>query len=144
MFEKVTIITQIWHRAKFYFTSMSNAPCLNQWYIPNMTNNLRYHNQHSKYIEQIAIMTQIWHRAKFYFTCISSPWCMITVPNMKKIHPGIMEECVRTDWQTGPLSHHVIQISNVPVDVYFINKTTSLLIFTHLFLSIRVWETQGC
>ena len=54
--------------------------------------------QTHKIYEKIAI-TQIWHRAKFYLTCISGPWYLIMVPNMNKIHPAIMEECVRTDWQ---------------------------------------------
>ena len=33
---------------------------------------------------------------------MSSPWYLITVPNMKKIHPAIMEECSRMKWQIGP------------------------------------------
>ena len=47
--------------------------------------------------------------------CISSPWYLIMVPDMKKIHPDIMEECLRTerqvsrhterktDWRTRPI-----------------------------------------
>ena len=54
--------------------------------------------------EKIATITQNWGRDKFYFTCISSRWYLIMVPNMKKIHLAIMEECTRTDiwqhWQT--------------------------------------------
>ena len=42
--------------------------------------------------EQIAIITQIWQRAKFYFMCISSQRYWIMIPNMRKIHPTIMEE----------------------------------------------------
>ena len=42
---------------------------------------------------KIAQITQIWHRAKFYFTRISNIWYLITVPQMKKIHLAIMEEC---------------------------------------------------
>ena len=46
-----------------------------------------------KIYENITIITKIWDRDKFYFTCISGPWYLIMVPNMKKIHPTIMEEC---------------------------------------------------
>ena len=35
--------------------------------------------------------------AKFYFTCISSPGYLIKLYSMKKIHPAIVEECVRMD-----------------------------------------------
>ena len=36
-------------------------------------------------------------------TCISNAWYLIVVPNMKKIHPAITEECARTDiWTDRP------------------------------------------
>ena len=65
---------------------------------------LRYHNKHSKVYEKIPIISQIWHRVKMYFTCISSPWYLIMVPNMKEIHPAIMEECTRMVRQTDGLT----------------------------------------
>ena len=84
MYEKVPIITQIWLRAKCYFTSMSNA-----WYlisVPNMNKIATFFSEISQQIlkiyEKIAIITQI-----------QQPM----VPNMKKIHPVIMEECTRMD-----------------------------------------------
>ena len=59
-----------------------------------------------KIYEKIAIITQIWHRAKFYFTCISGPWYLSMVPNMKKIHSAIMEECARMNkWMDWTLSY---------------------------------------
>ena len=107
MYEKVALTTHIWHRAKCYFTIMSNA-----WYlisVPNMnkisTCFSEISQQTLKMYEEIAKITQICHRAKFYFTYMSSPWYLIMVPNnMKKIHPIIMEECFEdgwTDWLTG-------------------------------------------
>ena len=96
-------ITHIWHRVKCYFTNMRNA-----WYlitVPNMNNITTFFSDISqqtlniKFYEKIAIITQIWHRAKFYFTSIHGSWYMIMVPNMKKIHLAIMEECMRTDWE---------------------------------------------
>ena len=79
---------------------MSNA-----WYMylitePNMNKFTTFFSEISQQIlkmyEQIAIITKHWHRAKFYFTHISSPWYLIIELNMKKIHPAIMKECVRT------------------------------------------------
>ena len=42
-------------------------------------------------------MTQIGHRAKFYFMCNNKPWDLSMVPNKKKIHPAMTEECEKTD-----------------------------------------------
>ena len=58
MYEKVAIITQIWHRAKHYLTSMSNA-----WYlipVPNMnkiTLSSEILQQTLKRYEKIATIT---------------------------------------------------------------------------------------
>ena len=52
-----------------------------------------------KLYEKMATITQMWQTAKFHFTWISNPWYLIMVPNMKKVHPAIMEECARTDIQ---------------------------------------------
>ena len=54
-----------------------------------------------KMYEKNATISQIWHTAKIYFTCNSSPWYLIIVPNIKEIHPAIMEECLRMDRQDG-------------------------------------------
>ena len=63
MYEKVAKITQIWHRAKCYFTSMSNI-----WYpitLPNMTTITTSFSEISqetlKIYEKLAINTHIWH-----------------------------------------------------------------------------------
>ena len=52
MYEKIAIITQIWHRVTWYFTSMS----IDAWYlitVPNMNKitfvSGTYHNQHLFY-----------------------------------------------------------------------------------------------
>ena len=94
MYEQIVIITQIWHRTKFYFTCISN-----EWYqalylitVPNMNKintfiGISCTNTHNLW--RMAIITQIWHRAKFYFTCIINPCSLIMVPDMKKIHPPL-------------------------------------------------------
>ena len=106
MYEQVAIITHIWHRDKYYFTSMSNT-----WYlitVPNMNNITTFFpkisQQRVKSYEKITIMTQIWHRVKFYFTCISGPWYLIMVPqyeeNPSSNHGGMCEDNIqdrRTD-----------------------------------------------
>ena len=88
MYEKVAIITQIWHSAKYNFTSISNT-----WYlitVPNMNKITTFFSDKSqqklKTYEKVAIITRICHRAKFYVMCTSIPWYLIMVPNMKKIH----------------------------------------------------------
>ena len=96
MYEKVAIITEIWHIAKCYFTRMNNALYL----ITVSKMNKKYHILFwdlttLKIYEKITQITQIGYRGKFYFTCISSLWYLIMLPNMKKIHPAIIEECVR-------------------------------------------------
>ena len=60
MYEKVSIITQIWHRPKCYFTSMSNA-----WYLITVphTNKITTFvpkiSQQTLTYEKLAIITQI-------------------------------------------------------------------------------------
>ena len=44
--------------------------------------------------------------------CISSPLYLITVPNINKIHPAIIEECVRTGRQTNGWMDWMV--SNIP------------------------------
>ena len=39
----------------------------------------------------------MWHKAKCYFTCSNDASYLIMVPDMKNIHPYIMEECAMTD-----------------------------------------------
>ena len=80
----------LFHKHVQHIVTMIPEPNMNK--LPHSTP--RYHNKSSKFMK-LAIITQIWDRAKFYFTCISGPWYLIMVPNMKKIHPAIMEECVR-------------------------------------------------
>ena len=72
MYEQVAIITEIWHRARCYFTSMSN-----RWYmylitVPNLNKITTFFSDISqqtlKIYEKMAIITQSCHRAKFYFT----------------------------------------------------------------------------
>ena len=106
MYEKAAIITPIWYRTKYNFTSMSN-----RWYmitIPYMNNITTFCSEISqqtlKIYEKIAIITQIWHIAKVYFTFIMVPWYRITVSKIKTIHPDIMAECARTKWQTPRLT----------------------------------------
>ena len=86
MYEKVSIITSLWNRATYYFTSMSNA-----WYLITVPNtdkitkffSLRYITT-VKNFENMSIIIQIWHRAKFYFICISGPWYLVMVPIWRK------------------------------------------------------------
>ena len=51
----------------------------------------------NKLYDKIAIITQIQQRTKFYLMCTSNPWylIMILIINMKKIHPSVIEECLR-------------------------------------------------
>ena len=104
--KNISITNQIWHRTKWYFTCISNKRYLIT--VPNMnkitTLLSEISQQKLKYYEKIAIISQSWHRSKFYSPCISGPWYLIMVPNMKKIYSAIMEECVRTDWWSGPFS----------------------------------------
>ena len=103
MYEKVAIlITQIWYKAKCYFYKCEPDHC-SKYGKKYIYSSLRYHNKLIIY-EKIAINTQIWHKAKFYFMCIRRQWYLIMVPNMKKIHPAVMEECARMD-RLGPVLH---------------------------------------
>ena len=87
--KKVAIITQIWHRAKYYFTSMSN-----EWYlitVTNMTTITKFFSELSQQILQIYghnYSNLAWSQILFMY--ISRPWCLIIVPTMK----------------TNPSSHH--------------------------------------
>ena len=99
----IAIITQIWHGAKcILYASVTHGTWLlyqiwtksthSSWDITTNTQNL-WKNRHD--YSNLA-------QSQYYFTCNSSPWCLIMVPNMKKIHAGIMEECVRMDgWMDG-------------------------------------------
>ena len=96
MYEKVAIITQIWHSAKYNFTSISNT-----WYlitVPNMNKITTFFSKISQqmlkiYEKRPKLLT--FGRAKLYFKCISR--YLIMVPNIKTIHPAIMEECAMLD-----------------------------------------------
>ena len=77
-FEKVAIITQIWHRAQSDFTSISIT-----WYLITVLNTymnkialfffqISHHWTNSKFMKKNPIITQIWKSAKFYSTYISS------------------------------------------------------------------------
>ena len=66
--------------------------------------------------EKFAIITKISHRAKCDFTCVSGPWDLIMIPNMKKIYPANMEECVRMSipadkWLDGQMDWTLFYIS---------------------------------
>ena len=60
-------ITKIWHRAKWYFTCVSNT-----WYINTVPNRNKIYSFFSaishlhKMYEKLATITQIWQRAKYY------------------------------------------------------------------------------
>ena len=95
MYEKMVIITQIWHRAKLYFRSLSNL-----WYlvtVPNMNKIATFFSEISqqthKIYEKVAIITKIWHRAKRYFTstCMSNAPYLVTLPNRNKITTFLSE-----------------------------------------------------
>ena len=85
---------------------MSNT-WLGPWYlitVPNVTTITTFFSEISQQIlkmyEKTDTITQMWHTTKFYFMYISRPLYLIIVLNMKKIHLGIMEECVRTNAET--------------------------------------------
>ena len=71
MYDKVAIITQNQHRAKCYFTRMSNMYLI---IVPNINKITTYisdiSQQTLKIYVKTAIITQIRHRAKFYLTYI--------------------------------------------------------------------------
>ena len=74
---------------------MSNASYLIT--VPNMNTITTFF---SKISQQTLKVYEIM--AKSYFTCLSRPWYLIMVPNMKKIHPATMKECVRmAKWTDG-------------------------------------------
>ena len=77
-------------------------------------------------MKKIAIIIPIWHRDKFYFTCISGPWYLITVPNMKKIDPAIIEECVRTDRLTNKLDSFFYTISLLKINCIFLGVSLTM------------------
>ena len=70
MYEKLTIITQIWHRAKCYYLQVQAT-----WYlipVPYMNKITTFFSEISQQTlniyEKMAKITQIGHKAKFYFT----------------------------------------------------------------------------
>ena len=140
-----------WHRAMVYFTCIKSLLWLIN--VPNMNKInhyfLRYRNNHHillyRKCAKIDIITQIWHRAKFHFMCISGPCSLIMVPNIKKIHLAIMEEW-REDGQTDwiPLSSCYTNFKCRCLLDSLPKQQASLLISRYIFLSITVWETQGC
>ena len=106
MYEKVTIITQIWHRAKCYFPGMSNT-----WYLvtlPNIITIITFFSEISqqtlqtlKIYKKIDTTTQIWHWTKFYFTCISSTctWSLYQIWRIPS-QPSWGQTNRWIDWQT--------------------------------------------
>ena len=81
---------------------MSNA-----WYlitVPHMNKPIFFSeiSQTLKIHEKMPI-TQIWKRANFYFVVHQHTMYLIIVPNMK-ILSAIMEEYMRTDRRTVPIS----------------------------------------
>ena len=81
---KVIIITQIRHRAKCYFTSVTNV-----WYIafvPNMNKITTFFcdtlQQALKLYEKMSIINQIWYRVKSYLQCMVADYCT----NYKQYH----------------------------------------------------------
>ena len=96
MYEKVAIILQIWHRQMIFY---KHKQCM---VLDTCT---KYEENH--HILFLDITTQnVWKNCRnysnladiFYFRCISGLWYVIMAPNMKKIHPAIMEEYESTDW----------------------------------------------
>ena len=55
---------------------------------------LRDHNKHSKCMKKVDQLLKFRTEPNSSM-CISSPWYLIMVPNLKKVHPSIMDECVR-------------------------------------------------
>ena len=82
----VGIITQIWHRAKWYFACIGN-----KWYLITWPNMNKIHTffseipqQIHKMNEKVAIITQIGHRAKCNFTSMNNVWYLMTTTYEKK------------------------------------------------------------
>ena len=77
----------MWHRAKLYFTCVSNT-CY-RITVPNMNkiNQFVYEisQQIHKMVEKVVCITKIWNRVKCSFTSMSNTWYLITAPNMNKI-----------------------------------------------------------
>ena len=102
MYEKITIITQIWQGAKCYFKYASETH--GTWLLYQIwtksthsySSSLRHHNKHLSVFghnyTNLAQSYSIWHTSATH-----GPWFMI--PNMKKIQAAIMDEWLRMNWQ---------------------------------------------
>ena len=106
-------MTQIWYKAKCYFTSMINAsylitvPNMNKnhhvllWYISQQTLKMYWQNCHNySNLAQSQILFYIQQR----------PMYLIMISNIKKIQPVIMEDMHENghmEWCPGPLSHNL-------------------------------------
>ena len=103
MYEKVAIITQMWHLAKCYFASLSIS-----WYlitVPKMNKIATFFSKISeqtlKIYEKIAIIIQIWHRTKsiLHASTAHGTWSWYPVWR-KSTQPSWRNAWGWTDWQT--------------------------------------------
>ena len=85
--KNIVIFTQIWNRAKYYFTCITNT-----WYLITIRNMNKINpffsaisQQMHKMYNKVAIITQIWYRPICNFTGMSNAWYLITVQHMNKI-----------------------------------------------------------
>ena len=102
MYEKVAIITQIWHWAKCYLQpwAMHHTWLLYQIWTKSPHSSLRYYNKHSKNVWKNCHNYSNWYRAKFYFICISGLWYQIW---RKSIQPSWRNVQRQTNRLTGPI-----------------------------------------
>ena len=88
----------------------------------------------------MTIITQIGHRAKFYCMCISIQWYMFIVPNMRKIHLSIMDECSRMHrWTERAQSYH----PHIPL----LQREKILVLLSKyqwLFFVVKDWKQCFC
>ena len=137
MHEKENIIIRIWQRAQCYVTSLSNASYLITVTNMKKTYSLRYHNPqlllgksghnystvvHSQilfYMQQRTVVPD--HGTQYEETGFSHHW-------------GMWEEW-QMDWISLIVSYNFKCRS---MFTYCVTKTTSFLIFRHLFVSISL------
>ena len=127
---------QIWTKSTIVFqdittnTFMRNVVTIsritaNQCLVPDYCT--KYEHYHHILLVNITTNTQnVWkcchtyshlaqNQMKFYFTYTINPWYLIMAPNMKKIHPTIMEECTRKDRRLDLQTPGLFQYSPIPL-----------------------------
>ena len=83
-------------------TTTTTTSISNTWYLIIVSNM----NQITTFFSQISQEILKIHEEK---VAIITQMLLIMVPNMKKIHPATMEECVRTD-RPGPFLYSPIPL----------------------------------